>query len=99
MVARFPAAALAAAVLCLALLAGYDPSCRDACSHMLEDCGVDRADYGVEDCRKQCERYLEHYSDDWQRSESRQAVRCVTAAPCEELRNGTPCYDEAVYVW
>jgi len=94
------AAAAGAAVLsaCL-LLAGCEPSCRDACRHVLEGCGVERPQYSVEDCRLQCEAFLQHYEDDWQKADSRAAVRCVAAAPCEDLRSGTPCYDAAVFVW
>jgi len=66
---------------------------------MLSDCGVERPDYSVDDCVAQCEVYLDHYDDDWQRSESRSAVACVKSADCAELRAGTPCYDEATYVW
>jgi hypothetical protein len=83
----------------LLLLAGCEPDCRQACNHLLEDCGVDRADYGVEDCAAQCSAFLDHYADDWQRAESRQAVRCVRNASCASLQAGTACYDEAVYVW
>jgi len=83
----------------LALLSGCEPDCRASCRHLIEDCGVERADWGVEDCSSQCIAYLDHYEDDWQKTESRQAVRCVTNASCDELRTGTPCYDDAVYVW
>ena len=88
-----------AAILLGGLLSACSPDCRGACRHMLEDCGVERPDYTVEDCTAQCEQYLAHYDDDWQRSESRSAVGCVKQADCAELRSGTPCYDEAVYVW
>jgi hypothetical protein len=86
-------------LLALLLLSGCDPDCRQSCRHLLNECGVDRASYGVEDCTAQCQAFLTHYEDDWQRPNSRQAVRCVNDASCEELRTGTPCYDEAVYVW
>ncbi len=66
---------------------------------MLEDCGVERTDWGIEDCTVGCERYLDHYEDDWQKEESRAAVRCVRNASCDELKGGISCYDEAVYVW
>lgn len=82
-----------------ASVAGCAPSCRDACRHMLEDCGIERADWGLEDCTVGCERYLAHYEDDWQKTESRDAVRCIRNSSCDELQGGTPCYDEAVYVW
>jgi len=87
------------ALAVVALLSGCEPDCRQACNHLLEDCGVDRADYGVENCTSQCSAFLDHYADDWQRAESRKAVRCVNNASCEELQAGTACYDEAVYVW
>ncbi len=53
----------------------------------------------VDDCTRQCTRFLEHYEDDWQAPQSRASVRCVNQASCEDLRTGTPCYDETVYVW
>ena len=81
------------------LLGGCAPDCRGACRHMLVDCGVERAAYTVEDCTAQCQQYVAHYDDDRQRSESRTAVGCVKSADCAELRQGTPCYDEEVYVW
>ena len=91
---------LVAAALLLGILASAcSPDCRGACEHMLQDCGVERVDYTVEDCTQQCEQYLLHYDDDVQRAESRSAVSCVKNADCSELRSGTPCYDEAVYVW
>lgn len=93
------ATALAAGLLICGLFAGCAPDCRGACRHMLVDCGVERADYTVEDCTAQCQQYIAHYDDDRQRSESRSAVGCVKNADCAELREGTPCYDEEVYVW
>lgn len=88
-------------LVCLLVgLAGCtDDECRRACRHMLDDCGVEKVGYNVEDCAVQCARYIEHYSDDWQAREARRSVTCVADASCDELRAGTPCYDEAVYVW
>ena len=86
-------------LLGVAALGGCQPDCRRACRHMLEECGVDRPGYDVEDCTRQCSAFLTHYEDDWQVAESKAAVRCVNNASCEELRTGTPCYDPAVYVW
>jgi hypothetical protein len=83
----------------LALSGCASDECRRACRHMLDDCGVERAGYNVEDCTVQCERYVDHYEDDWQAKEARQSVTCVANARCDDLRTGTPCYDEAVYVW
>ncbi|MBJ93383.1 MAG: hypothetical protein CMP23_02800 [Rickettsiales bacterium] len=80
-------------------LSACSPDCRGACEHMLLECGVERAAYTVEDCTTQCEQYLAHYADDRQRAESRTAVACVKNADCAALREGTPCYDEEVYVW
>ena len=90
---------MTAGLLLCVLLSGCSPDCRGACRHMLVECGVERADYTVEDCTVQCQQYLAHYDDDRQRSESRSAVACVKNAECSELRGGTPCYDEEVYVW
>ncbi|HCP46089.1 MAG TPA: hypothetical protein DIU15_08615 [Deltaproteobacteria bacterium] len=90
--------ALAAAALLLVVV-GCEPDCRQACSHVVDDCGIDRPNYGQEDCTIQCERFLAHYDDEWQRDKARQSVRCVRTATCEELASGMPCYDEAVYVW
>jgi len=105
MVGAFPTAlsvrvlVVLASTVSLLLLSGCDPDCRQACSHMVDDCGVDRPGYGADDCTVQCERFLAHYDDEWQRDQSRAAVRCVRMASCTELASGMPCYDEAVYVW
>lgn len=93
------AACCAAVILLVALGAGCGPDCRAACRHMLEECGVERPSMDVDDCTRQCSRFLDHYEDDWQASQSKASVRCVNRASCEELRTGTPCYDETVYVW
>jgi hypothetical protein len=99
-VARVQTLLLPLLVILLVGLAGCtSDECRRACRHMLDDCGIEKAGYNVEDCTVQCDRYIEHYSDDWQVKEARRSVTCVADAPCEELRAGTPCYDEAVYVW
>jgi hypothetical protein len=89
-------AALAAAVL---WMTGCAPDCRKACRHLLEDCGVERTDWGLDDCTAGCNAYLTHYEDDWQKEQSWQGVRCVARASCDDLRSGTPCYDEATYIW
>lgn len=86
-------------LLATLLVTGCGPDCRAACRHMLQECGVDRPGMDVDDCTRQCTSFLDHYEDDWQVAESKQAVRCVNQASCEELRTGTPCYDAAVYVW
>lgn len=99
MVARSSLPALLV-VLCALLLPGCSSDeCTAACRHLISDCGIEKANYGVEDCSVGCEGFLAHYEDEWQRAESRQAVRCVMNASCDELRGGTPCFDEAVYVW
>lgn len=85
--------------LLLVALSGCDPNCRDACRHLIDDCGVERSGWGVEDCVSHCQTFLDHYQDEWQRGASRQSVVCVRDAACAELRAGTPCYDPAVYVW
>jgi len=87
------------ACLLVGLAGCTSDECRRACRHMLDDCGIEKAGYNVEDCTVQCERYVEHYSDDWQAKEARSSVTCVADAACDDLRTGTPCYDEAVYVW
>ena len=87
---------LASALLCMA---GCASPCRLACRHMLEECGIERPGYDVEACDRQCESYLDHYSDEWQTKEAHASVRCVNQAPCEDLQTGTPCYDDAVYIW
>ncbi len=89
---------VAGALLALAL-SGCDTQCRQACRHMLEDCGVDKADYGVDDCASQCQAYLTHYEGAWQETQAWESVTCVQDAACEDLRTGTPCYSEAVYIW
>ncbi len=83
----------------LLLTSGCGPDCRGACQHLVDDCGVLRSGSTTEECIAQCQAYLEHYDDDWQREESRNSVDCVASASCEELQNDSPCYDEAVYVW
>lgn len=93
------AAVLVATLLLLVLGTGCGPDCRASCRHMLEECGVERPGMDVDDCTRQCNRFLDHYEDDWQAPQSRASVRCVNQASCEELRTGTPCYDETVYVW
>jgi hypothetical protein len=93
------AIALSAALGALVLLGACDSSCRNACSHVLEDCGVERPGYGLEDCVSACKTFLDHYDDEWQRDASKEAVRCTRSASCEDLRQGTPCYDEAIYIW
>ncbi len=86
--------------LVVALLAGCSgDECTAACRHLISDCGIERPDYSIEDCSTGCDKFIEHYSDEWQASESRQAVRCVMNASCDALRGGTPCFEEAVYVW
>lgn len=83
-------------------LTGCSGSCRDACEHMLDDCGVQRAQYGVEDCVLQCEQFLAHYDKEWQEQQSKDAVRCVRNASCEDLRSPgaeSPCYDRDVFIW
>lgn len=66
---------------------------------MLDDCGVERPGYNVEDCTAQCDAFVEHFEDEWQEQRARGSVRCVSEARCDDLRIGTPCYDEALYVW
>lgn len=83
----------------LPLLGGCTPECSQACSHLVDDCGIDRPGYSEEHCTTQCERFLAHYDEKWQRDKSREAVRCVRNASCDELNSGMPCYDEAVYPW
>ena len=90
------AAALSAVLL---LLSGCEPDCRNACRHLLDDCGVERTDWGIEDCTSGCQAYLDHYEDDWPKEQSRAGVRCVANSSCDELRGGVACYDEATYVW
>ncbi|MEE2828885.1 MAG: hypothetical protein VX498_06835 [Myxococcota bacterium] len=90
-------ALLLGSVLLLAGCTGDE--CSAACRHLINDCGVERANYGVEDCSAGCEQFIDHYRDEWQASESRKAVRCVRDASCDELQDGMPCFDEAVYVW
>lgn len=92
--------------LCLALLgaalalpACSGDECTAACRHLISDCGIERPNYSIEDCSSGCDKFIEHYSDEWQAAESRQAVRCVRNASCDDLREGIPCFDEAVYVW
>ena len=70
-----------------------------ACRHMIDDCGLERPDYSVEDCSSGCQGYLAHYDDEVQAADSRRSVRCVINASCADLREGMPCFDEAVYVW
>jgi hypothetical protein len=84
----------------LALLSGCaGDECTLACRHLIDDCGLDRPSYSVEDCSSGCTKFIEHYEDEWQQRESRQAVRCVANASCSELLEGMPCFEEAVYVW
>ena len=84
----------------LLLAAGCDSGCRDACRHMLTECGVERAEYGIEDCEAQCELYLAHYDEEWQEKKAKTSVRCIAGATCEDLRKAeSTCYDEAVFVW
>ena len=90
---------LLAALTLPLLLPGCAPDCRRACRHMLEECGVERPGYTVDECESECNRFVQHYDDDWQRSEARASVNCVINASCSELQTGTPCYDPAVYVW
>jgi hypothetical protein len=90
---------LVALGLAILALSGCDSQCRQACRHMIEDCGVDKADYGVDDCASQCGAFLTHYEDQWQETQAWEAVSCVQNAACEDLRTGTPCYSEAVYIW
>ncbi len=90
----------AALLLLLALsLAGCDTECRQACEHVLDDCGIDRADYGVDDCTAQCQAFLSHYEDEWQEEQAKDAVQCTRNAACADLQAGAACYDEAVYIW
>lgn len=92
--------ARAALLLLITLsLAGCDTQCRQACQHLLDDCGVDRADYGVDDCSSQCQAFVAHYEDQWQEQQARDAVLCTRDAECADLRAGAACYDEAVYIW
>lgn len=94
-------AALSAAFGALLLLGatGCEADCRAACRHMLEGCGVERPGLSVDDCSAQCEDFLVHYEDRWQEPNAKDAVRCVERADCAALREGTPCYDPAVYIW
>jgi len=92
-------ARLAAVAALVVMTAGCEPDCRNACRHLLEDCGIERTDWGIDNCASGCADYLTHYEDDWQKEQSRQGVRCVANAACEDLRSGTPCYDEATYIW
>ena len=80
-------------------LAGCDTQCRQSCRHLLEECGVAKADYGVDDCASQCQSFINHYAGEWQEQQAWDAITCVQDAACEVLRTGTPCYAEAVYIW
>lgn len=92
--------ARAALLLLLTLgLAGCDSDCRQACQHVLDDCGVDRADYGVDDCTAQCQAFVAHYDGEWQEEHARDSVACTRNAACDDLRAGAACYDEAIYIW
>ena len=87
-------------LLSLSALAGcVEDECRLACRHLIDDCGFERPDYSVEDCKEGCFSYVTHYEDEWQAAESRRAVRCVMTASCDDLNEGMACFDEAVYVW
>ena len=91
---------IAAILLALLALSGCaEDECRLACRHLIDDCGYERPDYSVEDCREGCLDYIDHYEDQWQQAESRRSVRCVMPSSCEDLTEGMACFDEAVYVW
>ena len=99
MVTRNLSLCLLSLLAAVALAGCSSDECTMACRHLIGDCGIERPNYSVEDCSAGCNKFIEHYDDEWQEKESRQAVRCVARASCTELREGMPCFDEAVYVW
>ena len=86
-------------VLAAVVGAGCGTDCRRACEHVLEECGVERPGYSIDDCEAECGRFLTHYEDRWEEGVAEDAVTCVRTTACADLRSGTPCYDAAVYIW
>lgn len=81
------------------LMAGCDSACRQSCRHVQEDCGVETTGVSADDCVTHCEDFLSHYEGRWQEDQAKAAVDCIDGADCADVRAGSACYDEAVWVW
>ena len=98
-VLRRPLSILASITLACVLGLGCGTDCRRSCEHMLDDCGIERPGYTVDDCEAECGRFVAHYEDRWEEDYAKDSVTCVRRTACADLRSGTPCYDAAIYIW
>jgi hypothetical protein len=85
----------------LPALAGCEPSCKEACTHLLECEGVDTPRLALEECESSCrvqEDLYERWDDGQKRDAFAEMKRCVVQEECSAVADGA-CYDEDIYPW